>query len=415
MIHVCYAIYDARGTYSKFVGASICSLFENTREPVTIHILHDETLNEENRRKFNALVETYAQRIEFHPIELDETVAEFMRTHTHLSPAAFYRFFISDLLPYSRAIYLDADLLVNLDIKRLWDAIDEDDLFGAVPDTGVLKKPGTYKRFPILVDGTVEREKYFNSGVLVINLDKLRAEEDFSRRAIKLFGERTDYFIDNDQGLYNYFFSEQYRRIDDDFNRQLVMERRLGEPHVGEAIWHYINNSVGVDPNDEFDRLFWHYFVKTPWFDERFFLNAVREFQSSVAHQRMALIIALNDRRQNIFWRPNTLREASLDLLARLSLDGIYLDNEEDRHYASNGGKRPIGIEDKIVVDNLTEALERSEARVAFLTTANYRFAYFTLTRLGYREGVDFFDARALLPDQTGRFLSNDFDVIKKL
>ena len=38
MINVCYAISDERGVYSKFVGASICSIFENTSKPVTVHL-----------------------------------------------------------------------------------------------------------------------------------------------------------------------------------------------------------------------------------------------------------------------------------------------------------------------------------------------------------------------------------------
>lgn len=52
MIHVCYALYDKNGKYSKLTGTSICSLFENTKAWVTIHLLHDHTLTEENRAKF---------------------------------------------------------------------------------------------------------------------------------------------------------------------------------------------------------------------------------------------------------------------------------------------------------------------------------------------------------------------------
>ena len=52
MIHVCYGLYDKNGHYSKFTGTSILSMFENTNEDVTVHILHDNTLTQENRDKF---------------------------------------------------------------------------------------------------------------------------------------------------------------------------------------------------------------------------------------------------------------------------------------------------------------------------------------------------------------------------
>ena len=33
MIHVCFALYDKHGTYSKFTGTTMLSIFENTNTP----------------------------------------------------------------------------------------------------------------------------------------------------------------------------------------------------------------------------------------------------------------------------------------------------------------------------------------------------------------------------------------------
>ena len=49
MVHVSYAMTDKNGTYSKYIGAFMCSLFERTNSWVTIHLLHDDTLTEKNR------------------------------------------------------------------------------------------------------------------------------------------------------------------------------------------------------------------------------------------------------------------------------------------------------------------------------------------------------------------------------
>ena len=36
MIHVAYGISDKNGTYSKFVGVSMLSMFENTKSEITL-------------------------------------------------------------------------------------------------------------------------------------------------------------------------------------------------------------------------------------------------------------------------------------------------------------------------------------------------------------------------------------------
>ena len=53
MIDICYGLYDRNGRYSKFVGTSMVSIFENTSEKITIHILHDNTLTEDNLSYLN--------------------------------------------------------------------------------------------------------------------------------------------------------------------------------------------------------------------------------------------------------------------------------------------------------------------------------------------------------------------------
>ncbi len=323
MIHVCYAIYDARGTYSKFVGASVCSLFENTKEPVTIHILHDETLTELNRQRFEKLAAIYDQKIEFYDVELDEKIGDFMKKHTQHSPAALYRLCMGDLLPLSidKVIYLDADTIVNLDIKSLWNEIGSEDFFGAVVDAGIATEGwDSYKQFPVITKGFVNREDYFNSGVWVVNLDKLRAIENFSRQILETLYNDTASFPGPDQCTLNYFYSKQYKKLPGKYNVQLVMERRKGLRHVGEGIYHYIVHSLNARLNDEFDRLFWHYFVKTPWFDEKFFLDAIDQFRAAVATQQMILMKALYTYERLIFWAPAALEARIFDILSRLQI-----------------------------------------------------------------------------------------------
>ena len=74
MIHVCFALNDATGRYSKFTGTSMLSLFGNIiplsqSSSVTVHILHDNTLTNDNREKFIYLAGQYNQFVKFYNLE----------------------------------------------------------------------------------------------------------------------------------------------------------------------------------------------------------------------------------------------------------------------------------------------------------------------------------------------------------
>lgn len=52
MIHVAYRLWGDDGFYAKMLGTSMLSMFENTKEKVTVHIMHNERLTPDNRDKF---------------------------------------------------------------------------------------------------------------------------------------------------------------------------------------------------------------------------------------------------------------------------------------------------------------------------------------------------------------------------
>lgn len=106
MIHVCFALYDKTGRYSKFTGTTMLSIFENTNSKVTVHILHDNTLSTDNREKFSYLAGQYGQRVEFYNVDklCVEEIKQIYKdlpsiaTNRH-SIATMYRFFMPKLIP----------------------------------------------------------------------------------------------------------------------------------------------------------------------------------------------------------------------------------------------------------------------------------------------------------------------------
>lgn len=97
--------------------------------------------------------------------------------NAHLSKAAYFRILISDLVPeYDKCIYLDCDLIVYGDLKELYDIELEDNYLAGVRDCHIMEDtPREVQHQKIL--GIPSRDRYVNSGVLVMNLEKIRKDK----------------------------------------------------------------------------------------------------------------------------------------------------------------------------------------------------------------------------------------------
>lgn len=279
MIHVCFGLYDKTGRYSKFTGTTMLSIFENTRSEVTVHILHDNTLTPDNRDKFISLVKHYEQRVEFYNVDelCPDRIAEIMELVPHskgsrLSIGAFYRLFIPQFLPANidKCIYLDSDIVVNLDINELWQIDIGDKPLGAIPEifASFVEHKINGPRKYLVKSGLVRYEDFFNSGVLIMNLNYLRNVEETIRDGIKWLGEHPQCST-LDQDMLNYLFSKDYVKLPVKFDI-FVRDERLGKrhPQIEKAIYHYVLNCLKLDMKDPFNRLWMEYFMKTPWFDK---------------------------------------------------------------------------------------------------------------------------------------------------
>lgn len=186
MIHVCYGFNDNDGRYAKFCGTSILSMFENTSERITVHILHDDSLTVDNRDKFMYIAGQYNQTIKFYnvnvcaPERLNQLQRFLAMKFTKIYVIGmFYRLLLPDIIApeIDKIIYLDAgDTIVHMDIKNIWNVELEDHPLAAAADSDRIKHVPLERN--LCEDGYVEHGKYFNSGVLLINLNHWRANID---------------------------------------------------------------------------------------------------------------------------------------------------------------------------------------------------------------------------------------------
>lgn len=262
IIHICFSLYDPTGNYSMYVGVVMVSVFEHTNSKVCAHILHNITLSEENKRKFKQLAENYGQRVEFYQIEKIPKQISNLKSTKIFTEGALYRLQIPQLLPGSikQIVYLDADIVVNVDIKELLNEMDNDKSVAAVNDSGMALST-KYKS--LLTTLNVKNIEYFNSGVMIWNLEKIRSY-DLANEVVD-FAERYPNTPFIDQDALNFIFKDDKKLLPVSYN--LFTRLNRNNQSLCQCIYHFSGDVIRPNAKEPFEKLFFDMLMKTPWGD----------------------------------------------------------------------------------------------------------------------------------------------------
>ena len=403
MIHICFCFSDKTGRYSKFIGTSMLSIFENTAEPVTVHILHDRTLKTDNRNKFLTLAERYNKTVRFYNIA--ELCADRLAAIKKFFPkldksrftfGAFYRLFIPTVLPadIEKAVYLDGDTIVTIDLNELWQVELGEKIFGVV--TEAANKVGAASYFLLCRDGLLNAVDYFNCGVLLMNLNAFRASEKTVTDGIHFLVENPKYDQFPYQDVLNYCFATRALKLPVKFNT-LVKNWRNLNPEKNEAIYHYVGNkSFGLNMSDAFQRLWMHYFIRTPFFDEDTIGRLYSEvLKVRISQQNSAPIISsiVAGKSRAFFVEPGKIDALRQNFSVH--------DDEFIIIPGENGDP----------VQTLLDTMKTLKGKYVFFVMTekllNKNFPFDRLTKAGFVEGVDFVKGWEFLADYSSTVNSN--------
>ncbi|MDR0911843.1 MAG: hypothetical protein LBM96_04480 [Methanobrevibacter sp.] len=132
---------------------------------------------------------------------------EFKKNKACASISALLKFKIPDLIPTEdKIIYLDGDILVKKDLKELYSINIKNYYAGVVHDTGHIYWKHEYAYL----------NKYFNSGVMLLNLKLLR-KNNVPKLLIQKKKEISDMNL-MDQNVFNLIFQNKVLMIDIKFN-----------------------------------------------------------------------------------------------------------------------------------------------------------------------------------------------------
>ena len=136
--------------------------------PVRVHYLHGPGFPAGDAVLLSEMVRRDGGDVEFHEIP-DADVAG-MPTVAGITATMWYRVYLPRLLPsVDRVLYLDADAIVVDDLRPLWETDLRGNLVGAV--TNVFQLDHLHRPWELGIDP----RDYFNSGVLLMDLEAMRA------------------------------------------------------------------------------------------------------------------------------------------------------------------------------------------------------------------------------------------------
>ena len=165
-------VYASNDGYARHLAASMCSLFDRNRDFPEIRVfVLSMGLSEAGRNGLKEIADRYGRILEL--VDMDDLESRFSHPVDlgGYDVSIMLRLFMGEMLPASveRVLYLDCDTIVLQSLKGLWSRELGDCILGAVME------PTIYPAVRRSIDLGPE-DAYYNSGVLLVNLARWRAE-----------------------------------------------------------------------------------------------------------------------------------------------------------------------------------------------------------------------------------------------
>lgn len=246
----------------------------NPNRLAVIYILDGGIATSDKKKMEGALDFT---RLKIHWVPLKDSLFSGVPIWGRMPVSTYYKLAIDQALPAAvrKAIWLDCDLLVVNDLGRLWDIGLAGHPLLAVQDAlvpFVSSRCGiaNYERIGLPPDA-----KYFNAGVMVVDLDLWRRNE-VTREVIEYIREfREDLYFWDQEGL-NAVLAGKWGQLDPRWNYNACIPERIRFSHnrtetIGPSqepwIIHFAGNlKPWLYPSrDVYKRLYFRYLDMTDW------------------------------------------------------------------------------------------------------------------------------------------------------
>ena len=253
--------YAADDCFIKYTLVSVTSLKANAdpRRSYRVYILQTR-VSEDYREAFESLMAPNFQ-IEFVDVSAYlDLYGDALHVRDYYSKTTYYRLFIAEMYPtLPKAIYIDSDTIVLGDISELYDHDLGDNYVAAAPEQA-MRQTDVYGTYVEKVLG-IDRMRYFNAGMLLINCDLFRRDHLLAK-FVELLGVYT-FRVTQDEDYLNVLCENRVLWLSPAWNTEVYEE--LPVPEGDMKIIHYIMVSKPWHyENCRLADYFWRYAEKTP-------------------------------------------------------------------------------------------------------------------------------------------------------
>ena len=224
-------VFGCDKIYLPHLSVAICSLIENNSDTsLRIYVINSD-IDIEGWGKLTAL--DPQKKHTFINARVEEDDLNDLVTKGQFTKAIYYRLLIENIITDDKALYIDADVVVNGSIKELWNTDITDTYLAAVEEphyTGheLGMRPGA---------------RYFNSGVMLINLKKWR-DELISDKVIEFIRQNGERLTWIDQCALNAVINGNWKRMSPKFNLQTpIFEMDL---QLKESLYDFGDNDEAI-------------------------------------------------------------------------------------------------------------------------------------------------------------------------
>lgn len=312
-IPIFYAIDDG---YSKFVAVSIKSLIMNANNNYNydINVIY-ENLSEENAKKLKSLetdnVKIILTEMNQNLSMITDKLGNRLREYT-FTLTIFFRLFIPVMFPkYDKCIYIDADTVIPGDISRLYNEDLGNNYLGCIVDKSTNDNEILASYFEKVVG--IPRDKYINSGVLLMNSKKLR-ELKIDEKFLDLYIKYGFDVIAPDQDYINSMCYGHIKYLSDIYD---AMPNPNNKEVENPVIIHY---NLFLKPwqydDVQYYDYFWKYAKSTP------FYNEILEIKNSYTNE---------DRKKDSEWMDLMVSRAESLVGTQNTLKNVFESGKETR------------------------------------------------------------------------------------
>ncbi|MCM8804977.1 MAG: 50S ribosomal protein L11 methyltransferase [Candidatus Omnitrophica bacterium] len=173
----------------------LCSLLENNKNVKCIFILCDNTIQNKQINLLKNFIKQYGVETNFYFV--DNSRFKLFPTTAEFPLIVYYIILLPEYLPkkIDKVLYLDSDIIIRKPLSSLWNTDIEKYALAAVRDIGDVGDYFNRLKIP-------KNKKYFNSGLLLINLSKWR-DKNLHTKILNYIRENSEMIIFPDQDALN--------------------------------------------------------------------------------------------------------------------------------------------------------------------------------------------------------------------